>query len=294
MKTWKVFIHCHNVIWDEMYEKDLDFTAEHYSFLKLGRHDLRYNPEKGYRIISEFDFPIYWDAPHYAELTGLYCVYKNRLHEGFDYVGFSHYDKEHRLLCSGESMNIGELEAARVLYDVKRRKCNGPTDITSRIHSVVGSPLPVHVSLESHDFQKIYDQRVLMDDTKPDVFIGEGVNCMDRILEDYNTFFRASYTLRDVARDGFLTMCDCFITPVSLFDKLMSFIAPIMESGKLDMYDTQRIHRLQGGLLERYVAVFFALEKISKVDLSIVHQISKKLNAPKKWRFSEFLNRTFH
>lgn len=294
MKTWKIFIHCHNVIWDEMYEKDLDFTAEHYSFLKLGRHDFHYNPEKGYRIISEFDFPVYWDAPHYAELTGLYCVYKNRLHEGLDYVGFSHYDKEHRLLYAGGSLNIKELEAARVMYDAQRKKCYGPTDITSRIQKLVESPLPVHVSLENHDFHKIYNQRVLMDDTQPDVFIGEGVNCIDRILQDYNAFFRTGHTLSDVARDGFLTMCDCFLTPVGIFNKLMSFITPIMESGRLDRYDTQRLHRLQGGLLERYVAVFFALENIAKNDLSTVHQISKKLNKTKKWRFSKFLDRTFH
>ena len=86
------------------------------------------------------------------------------------------------------------------------------------------------------------------------------MNCIDRILDDYNSFFQTRHTLQDVARDGFLTMCDCFVTPVGVFDKLMSFISPIMESGKLDIYDTQRLHRLQGGLLERYVAVFFALE----------------------------------
>jgi hypothetical protein len=187
-----------------------------------------------------------------------------------------------------------ELEEARVLYDGKRRKCHGPTDITSRIHNIIGSPVPVHVSLESHDFQKIYDQHVLMDDDKPDAFIGEGVNCIDRILDDYNSFFQTHFTLQDISRDGFITMCDCFITPISIFDKLMSFITPIMESGKLDRYDTQRLHRLQGGLLERYVAVFFTLENMAKVDLSIVHQISKKLKTPKKWRFSEFLSRTFH
>ncbi|HET6490614.1 MAG TPA: hypothetical protein VFG28_12740 [Syntrophales bacterium] len=291
MKTWKVFIHCHNVIWDEMVENDPDFTSEHYSFLKLGRHDLRYNPKKGYHIISEFDYPIHWDAPHYAELTGMYCVYKNRLHDRLDYVGFSHYDKEHRLLCPGGCANINELETARVLYDGKRRKSHGPTDVTARINSIIGSPVPVHVSLESHDFQKIYDQRVLMDDTKPDAFIGEGVNCIDRILDDYNSFFQTRHSLQDVARDGFLTMCDCFITPACVFDKLMSFIAPIMESGKLDRYDTQRLHRLQGGLLERYVAVFFALEDIVKIDLSTVHQVSKKLKQPKKWRFYEFRSR---
>ncbi len=272
MKSWTIYVMCHNVIWDEMYENDPGFGPDHYTFLKLGRHDLQHVPSSGYRIVSEFDYPISLDAHHYAEFTGLYCVYKNRLHSGLDYVGFSHYDKEHRLLAPEGVANIDALEAARIRADVKRRKTGGPTDVTARIQRLVDSPMPVHISLETHEFRKIYDQRVLMDDRQPDAFVGEGVNCIDRILEDYNAFFGTCYTLDDVGRDGFLNMCDCFVTPVPVFEKLMSFIAPVIESRKLDIYDTRRRHRLQGGLLERYVAVFFALEKIEKVDLSIVHQ----------------------
>lgn len=276
MKNWTVFIMCHDVIWDGMYEHDPGFGPGHYSFLKLGRHELRHDSSKGYRIVSEFDYPVSLDAPHYAELTGLYCVYKNRLHDGLEYVGFSHYDKEHRLLAPEGTANIGELETIRSRTEGERRTGDGPTDITARIQKLVDSPTPVHISLETHGFRKIYDQRVLMDERRPDAFVGEGRNCIDRILEDYNGFFGTRFTLEDVARDGFFTMCDCFVTPFPLFEKLMTFIAPIIESRKLDTYDTGRRHRLQGGLLERYVAVFFALEKIDKMDLSLVHQYWKK------------------
>ncbi len=276
MKTWTVYIMCHNAIWDGMYGSDPGFGPEHYRFLKLGRHDLRHDPSKGHRIVSEFDYPVSLDAPHYAEFTGLYCVYRNRLHDGLDYVGFSHYDKEHRLLAPDGTADIEALEAARIRVEVKRRDRGGPTDITARIQRLVESPTPVHVSLESHRFRKIYDQRVLMDDRQPDAFVGDGVNCIDRILEDYNAFFGTRCTLEDAARDGFLNMCDCFVTPVPLFEKLMSFIVPIIESRRLDLFDSRRRHRLQGGLLERYVAVFFALERIEKADLSTVHQYWKK------------------
>jgi hypothetical protein len=295
MKTWKVFILCHNTILDDMYEKDPDFSAEHFEFLKLGRHDLRYNPAKGYRVSSELDYPVHLDAPNYAELTGMYCVYKNRLHDGLDYVGFSHYDKEHRLIGSGGAVNISALEAVRLLAEVKRRRVDGPMDITERIRRLVDVPSPVHVSLESHDFRKIYGQRVLMDDRQPDAFVGEGVNCIDRILEEYNGFFGTRFTLEDVARDGFLTMCDCFVTPVDRFEKLMSFLTPVIESRKLDIYDTGRRHRLQGGLLERYVAVFFALEKIEKVDMTIVHRNWEKRPAGGKmnFRIEKAINGTF-
>ncbi len=284
MKTWKVYIFCHNAIWDEMYNNDPDFQSGHYVFLKLGHHILNYNEKKGYNIKSEFDFSIYWDATYYAELTGLYCVYKNRLYEGLDYIGFSHYDKEHRLLISGNGVKINEIEAARMLYEVKQQKSDRPTNVTSLIQEKISSINPVHLSLESHDFKKIYDQRILMDNNQPNTFVGDGINCIDQILDDYNAFFDTNYSIEDVAKDGFLNMCDCFVTPVNVFVKLMSFISPIIESKRLDVYDIKRLHRLQGGLLERYVAVFFALEQINKVDLSTIHQYW--LKHPKKKRNS--------
>lgn len=296
MKAWKVFIFCHNVIWDEMYEGDPGFSPKNYTFLKLGNHYLHRNISKDYKVIAESDFPISWPSPFYAEITGMYCVYKNNLHRGLDYVGFSHYDKEHRLIGSGGKPNIKELEALRIQSDMKQQKLDRPTNITALINEKLAFHCPVHVSLESHDFKKIYSQRVLMDESQPDAFVGDGINCIDRILDEYNSFFRTSYTLTDVAKDGFLNMCDCFITPVPLFEKLMSFLVPIIETRKLDFYDSTRSHRLQGGLLERYVAVFFALEEIEKIDLSIVHHYSKKLKregSSMNYGIEKLISRTF-
>ena len=271
-KNWKLFIMCHNVIWDKMYAEDPDFSQKYYSFLKLGNHDLKYNPRKGYHIINEFDSPITLPKAYYAELTGMYCIYKNKLYEGFDYIGISHYDKEHRILGSSGETDIAALEASRYRAEVLRKQSYGPTDITKRIDDALNSFPAVHISLESHDFNKIYNQRVLMDKLQPDQFVGEGRNCFDEIVTDYNAFFGTNYSIEDVAKDGFLNMCNCFVTPVYLFEKLMSFVTQIIESSSLDVYDSQRLYRLQGGLLERYVAVFFALEGIQKIDLSITHR----------------------
>ena len=277
-KKWTVFIMCHNVIWDDLYAHDPGFDSRHYTFLKLGRQDIRYNPQKGYRIISEFDYPVSLDLPHYAELTGLYCIYKNRLHEGLDYIGVHHYDKEHRLIGDGSHRDSRELEALRLEAEMERRILPGSrTDLTALIEAAIAGRKDVHISLESHDVQKIYDQRIIMDEGKPETLSGEGINCIDRILEDYNAFFGTGCTFEDLKKCGYLNMCDCFVTPVWLFEKLMTFICPVIESGKLDAFDTMRKHRLQGNLLERYIAVFFALEDIEKVDLSTVHQFWRKL-----------------
>ncbi|MCX7887718.1 MAG: DUF4422 domain-containing protein [Verrucomicrobiae bacterium] len=291
MKHWKIFIHCHNAIFPEMYANDPDFSAEHYTFLRLGQHSLDCPAGKDYQVISERDFPHHWDDPNYAELTGLYCVYRNGLYNSLDYVGFSHYDKEHRLLSASASFDIDKLEKARYTHEVARKPSKTPTDVTARISNIIAAHSQVHISLESHKFEKIYRQRVLMDPVHPNRFVGDGPNCIDRILADYNEYYNTHYTLADVARDGFLNMCNCFVTPVELFEKLMKFITPIMESRRLEIFDTGRKHRLQGGLLERYVAVFFALENIPKVDLSLLHQYWRKKTAKRRPSILRFWRR---
>ena len=269
---------CHNVIFDDMYAHDPGFDGGNYTFMKLGRQDMAYNPHKGYKIINDHDYPMYLDLLHYAELVGLYCLYKNRIYDGLDYIGISHYDKEHRLTGDGNHRNIKELEALRLEADIKRRILPGSkTNLTELIETQITQRQDVHISLESHDVQKIYDQRITMDERYPDMFVGNGVNCIDRILQDYNDFFGTRYTWEDLKKCDYLNMCDCFVTPVWLFEKLMTFICPIIESRKLDIFDTKRKHKLQSGLLERYVAVFFALEKIETVDLSTVHQFWRKI-----------------
>ena len=277
-KKWTVFIMCHNVIWDDLYAHDPGFDGRHYRFMKLGRQDIKYDRSKGYQIIREQDYPIWLDLPHYAEMTGLYCIYKNRLHDGLDYIGFSHYDKEHRLIGDGSHRNMQELEALRLEAEMERRVLPGSrTNLTALIEAEIIRRRDVHISLESHDVQKIYDQRITMDDRFPERIDGEGVNCIDRILQDYNDFFSTRHTWENLRKCNYMNMCDCFVTPVRLFEKLMTFLCPVIESGRLDIYDPERKHRLQGNLLERYAAVFFALEPIEKADLSTVHQFWRKV-----------------
>ena len=276
-KKWVIFIMCHNVIWDDMYAHDPGFGPAHYTFLKLGRHDLKHNRDKRYNIIHEHDYPTYLDLPHYAELTGLYCIYKNKLYDGLDYIGISHYDKEHRLIGNGKYVNINELSKLRREAEGRRRIIPGSrTDLTGLIEMEIARKPEVFISLESHDVEEIYKQRITMDERCPDMFVGDGANCIDRILRDYNDFFGTRYGWEDLKKCDYLTMCNCFVTPVRLFEKLMAFICPLIESRKLEIFDSKRKHRLQGGLLERYVAVFFALEQIEKVDLSTVHQYWRK------------------
>ena len=287
---WKVFIMCHNVIWEDMYTGDANFSSKNYTFFKLGDAKLEHRMGSKFTLLNEYDLPIHMTEAHYAELTGLYAIYKNGLHKGLDAIGFSQYDKEHRLIGSSQDIEAETLETLRLEAE-KQKKATGPTDVTTRIEkSLNDNPTGVHICLEGHGFQKMYDSKVMMDESDPDAFVGEGINCFDAILSDYNSHFGTSFTMSDVAADGYLTMCDSFITPVLTFEKLMEFLVPIIESRRLDIFDSKRKHRLQGGLLERYVAVFFALEKIKKIDMSTFHQYWRKKNSRRIKRILEWLN----
>ena len=52
---------------------------------------------------------------------------------------------------------------------------------------------------------------------------------------------------------------------------MMRFFLPIIESGKLNIFDTEHKYRIQGGLFERYISVF--LDKLNKpyYDLELNH-----------------------
>ena len=54
-----------------------------------------------------------------------------------------------------------------------------------------------HISFETHNTKEDYAQKILADINKPNVLVGEGMNCYDYILNDYNTYFKKNYQLID-------------------------------------------------------------------------------------------------
>jgi hypothetical protein len=110
------------------------------------------------------------------------------------------------------------------------------------------------------------------------------------VLKDYNDFYQTDHKLeRLVAKDCF-PICHSLLMPSAMFDRLMTFQAAVMESGKVEGYHRHN-WRAPAVLMERYLAVSLALED-APIDCSIllehrelpVKVLKPDWFAPSHWR----------
>jgi len=94
----KIFNIWHNKLFDKCY-KDLD----EYSLNKITMYDVNqkyqkvYNKEKKYNIVREYELPQYnslYQDTNYCQTSCLYHVFKNKLYDNTNYIGFIQYDME--------------------------------------------------------------------------------------------------------------------------------------------------------------------------------------------------------
>lgn len=252
---WKIFIATHKKIYDKMYQGDYKFNNEQYVFLNVGQSDKLDNSEK-YHVINQKELPNFVSlGKWWAESEGIYNIWRSGIYKSLDFVGFLHYDKE---LCLTEK---------RLFH---RR------NITQRIGKyLLENPNRAHISFETHDIQRDYNQHILADVNQPDTLQGEGNNCYDYILKDYNDYFKTSYTLEDLLNRKEINLCSCFMMDTNTFEKMMKFWDSIVMSKKLEQFDTKHQYRIQGGLAERYFGVFLAFEYEEMEDISLIHHYNK-------------------
>lgn len=251
-KKWKVFIVAHNRVYDWMYQEDKGFSRRNYTVLNVGSGSL--DAGCRYTLVHQRELPRFTElGKWWAESEGIYNVWRAGLHKDLEYIGFIHYDKELRL-------------ARKPLLP-----WGSDTNITERVDWYVSKGGRVHISFETHDPDVDYRQKILADESKPNTLQGDGVNCYDYILSDYNSFFGARRTVVEFRRRAAINLCACFLIDVPAFEKMMGFWDWVVASGKLNIFDTEHNYRLQGGLAERYFGVFLMFEYSKMKDLSLVH-----------------------
>lgn len=256
--NWKIYIAAHKAIQDSMYVNDRRFNNENYTIINVGSADRIENQEK-YSCINQYMLENCAElGKQWAESEGIYNIWRSKIYKELDFIGFLHYDKELRL--------------------VKRNLLgHQPTNITERIEKYLSGKTRAHISLETHDIVEDYAQKILADATKPNVLTGEGTNCYDYILADYNEFFGTHYSLDQLLQKKKINLCSCFLIDIAGFEKMMGFFDWIVSSRKLDIFDTEHRNRIQGGLAERYFGVFLAFEYEKSKDLSLIHHWNRGL-----------------
>lgn len=251
-KKWVVYIIAHSVIIDEMYKHDKLFNNENYCVLNVGSKEKLINEEK-YKCIKQYDLSNSVKlGKWWAESEGIYNIWKSGIYKELDYIGFIHYDKELRLIRKN-------------IFPWKN------TDITKQINNYLRNHSEAHISFENHNVKTDYGQHILADETQPNTLTGEGKNCYDFILEDYNEFFKTKHTIDEFLQKQSINLCSCFLIDKEHFEEMMKFWDWVVKSRKLEVFDTEHKYRLQGGLAERYFGVYLVYAYDDFLDLSLIH-----------------------
>jgi hypothetical protein len=238
MAKWKIYVTFFRNLYDDHYTSDRSWNPGNYAFVKVNE---KYPLETGdnklpYEVQFEHDFPGYrpdLQEKGYCENSVLYHLYKNGVHEAYDYIGFIEYD--------------------HVLGGDFTRAIQEKLDGTER---------ETIFAFQKFTFRQLWDQAILMDPRRREKVDGRPDskwNCINVILKDYNDYYRTAHTVdRLAARDCF-PICHAFLIPARIFGKIMPFHVSIMESGKVEVYHRHN-WRSPAILMERYMAVALALE----------------------------------
>ncbi len=255
MCKWKIYIVTHQKIYPALFQVDTKFNNQNYCFLNVGSTPKLENSEE-FSCIAQRDLPNYVALGKYwTESEGIYNIWRSGIYKELDFIGFLHYDKELRLI----------------------KGFGNKTNITERIEKYLYNKDRAHISFECHSTRWDYAQNFMADTSRPNEPQGDGVNCYSYILADYNEFFHTNYTVKDLLRHRYINLCSCFLIDIKTFDKMMQFFDWIVQSHRLEVFDTEHKHRFQGILAERYFGIFLLLEYKEYKNLSIVHQYDRGL-----------------
>jgi len=177
----------------------------------------------------------------WAESEAIYNIYKSGIYKQYDYVGFIHYDF--------------------------KLDHNGDYLITRLINNAINNFN--FISFSTYNFSNDYNQHIMMDEEQPNQLVGKGKNCYENIVKYYNEFFKKNISINDIWHKK-INLCSSFLTRKDIFEDLMSFISYIIESNILDKFDTEHKFRLQGGMIERFIAVYSS--QLNIYDLNLKHE----------------------
>jgi hypothetical protein len=247
MNRYELFVIFHKGLKEEYYNESL---ISNYTFVNVNRNNEQRATYPDYRIINQFDFKDFYSlGKWYTESEVIYNIFKNDyLYKDLEYLGFLQHDIDSSILT--ESI-LDDLLSGRQ-----------------------------HINFQPYLFDEDYNQKILMDPRSPEKRVGSGINCYDVILNDYNAFYHTDFKIDDL-KGRTVNLCSSFLIRKDLFVEMMRFVVPIIEAGKLDKFDTKHKYRVQGGYLERYYAVWLALQNLESAELRLTHYFDESVKTIK-------------
>lgn len=239
MKNIKIFVIFHKDIKLEYYKEEI---LPHIVFVNVNQNNnyLENINDHKLSIINLHDFSNYVSlGRQYAESEVIYNIFRNKKYiKKLDYIGFLHHDMDVSMVSLNQILSLCDK------YDV--------------------------ISFDSHIIRDDYNNMFLMDRRKPNVWQGLGKNCYEQILEDINNHQKQEVRIKEI-KNKHITLCCAFLLKSSKFEILMGFISKIIESKKLEIFDSDGRYRMQGGLLERYVGIWLTINIPEYYYLKVDH-----------------------
>lgn len=235
------------------FASDPNFDSRKLAILEVSEDAHRYPQD--FEVIRMRDLEGFTGlGKNYAESEAIWNLWKSGLAADLEFIGFTQYDKPFRF------------------HRIKTRLSQGRSLFRAIEHEIsISLNKPLHLSFEAHRVRGDYRQKIIADPSVSDRLTGSGINCYDKILEDYNEFHGTKFDLDSVFAKQTISLCSSFLVDQDSFQRLMTFWNFIIEKGEIDRLDPMRKWRLQGGLAERYFGVFLALEPQTLIDFSTPH-----------------------
>lgn len=241
-----LFVVFHSSLHEDQYVG----IEEWFTFAKVGDLPVSVSSEKIKERVLEANklsgfFPM---GKHWAESEFIFALYRTMLKSPgiieSDWIGFLQYD--HKI----KSDNRGKTIVEFVEYDLPK------------MENAVVCLSPIETSFE------MGVNRIAMDFSDKSKLCGNP-SCYFPMIALYNKFYSTNYKYIDLLKNDTMVLCSSFLMRRNDFMEMMRFCEYAISVYDLNEFDADRKHRMAGGLMERYYAMWIALRGLSIVEFQL-------------------------
>ncbi len=224
------------VFHSSLHEKQYEGIEHEFVFAKVGDLPMSVSSDRiRSRVIEASSLSGFKPlGKHWAESEFIFALHRTAESISTDWVGFLQYDNT---VMSKGGERITDVLSASL-----------PT--MSRDSVISFAPVDTKYEMDAN--------HIAMDFTDPRKIRGDP-RCYFPMIADYNKFYGTKHSYQDLLRHPKMALCSAFLMRREKFGEMMRFSEWVVAKNDLDRFDPDRKHRMAGGYMERYYAVWIAL-----------------------------------
>jgi hypothetical protein len=232
----------HVVFHSGLHEQQYQGVEDRFVFCKVGSQPVTVKNPNILEGVSYCESLLGFEpmGSHWAESEFLFALYKTMLKEPdrikTPWIGFLQYDN-----------SVLSNEGERLVDFIDKRLEHMEDGVVSF------APIPIEYEIDVN--------HIAMDFSDPQKFQGNPL-CYFPMIAQYNKFYGTKCSYSDLFRNDCLALCSSFIMKTSRFMEMMKFCSWMTTVVDLNLFDPLRKHRIAGGFMERYYAMWIALQRV--------------------------------